>query len=319
MSKLALVLLGLIAACQDAAPKRAAPAVAEPQVAAAPVTMTATAARGRLELAFTNTSAAKVAIARHVIGARLPNYDWLTVELDGPGGKRTLGFVQARDESGVITVEVAPGATHVETIDLVQWSVEGPAGAPLAPGTYQLRAAWDTSKETRAVGVVASATAMLVVEPPGTAACTNDGIPDPSKTRMVLLARQAPVGRATVDVGLYNAGDTRVCVKTHVKTHEIQNDWLTIQYADGGKYHHASRVITLNDARDKSYPVSVLLEPGQVAWQQVDVDAWAKRERNGKEPVPAGSLYAHAAYDATRETDVWAGKLLSAPFGMDVK
>src|SRR6185503_6263470 len=99
------------------------------------------------------------------------------------------------------------------------------------------------------------------------------------------------IGRATVDVGLYNVGDVAVCVYSHVATHELHYDWFTILYADGAKYHHGSRQIHLDDSREKSGPVSLLLGPGQTIWHTIDVDAWAKRDRNGNEPLPAGSLY----------------------------
>jgi hypothetical protein len=168
-------------------------------------------------------------------------------------------------------------------------------------------------------GSSSGSSATTAVEPPRSEPCAVEGYEAPAGAALSLLARQATTGRATVDVGLHNAGDVAVCVFTHVETHEIQNDWLTIQYADGAKYHHASRVIRFDDARDKSAAVSALLGPGQTLWQSVDADQWALRSRNGKEPLPAGSLYAQAAWDSTKETRVWAGALLSAPFELVVK
>ncbi len=293
------------------------PPAADAAVAAAgPIAMTATAARGRLALTFTNTSAAPVTMATHITGARLPNHDWLTVELTGPGGVRSIGFVQPRYRGGLVTVELAPGATHTEVIDLIEWASEGAGAASLAPGSYAITARWDASRVAAGAPFVGVATTTMTVVAPAAGPCTDDGLPPASASHLTLLAHQAPAGRATVEVGLYNAGDTRVCVDTHIKTHEIQSDWLTIGYADGATYHHAMRVIAFDDDRDKSYPVSVLLEPGQVAWQTFDVDAWAGRRRNGSEPLPAGGLSAQAFYDSTRETRVWAGKLTSAAFAL---
>lgn len=307
-------------AADDAAAAPTAPAVPPASTSApGPIAMSASAARGRLTLTFANTGATPLTVATHTAGARLPNFDGLTVELDGPGGPRTLTFVQDRDRSAVMTAELAPGASRIETIDLVEWSILGPTGASLAPGTYQLTARWDGARAGAGAAFLATATTTLAITAPVAGSCTNDGLPSPSAAKLELLAHQVPTGRATVEVGLYNAGDTRVCVHTHIKTHELQNDWLTILYADGDKYHHVSRVIRLDDDRDKSYPLSALLEPGQVAWQTYDVDAWARRARNGSEPLPAGSLYGQAAYDSTREREVWAGTLTAEAFELRVE
>lgn len=291
-----------------------------PPVATSPIQLTAAASHGVLTLTLTNTTSAPVTIASHVIGGRLANYDWLSVELDGgAAGTRELHFMSARDESGTITADVAAGAAHTAEIDLVQWAVEAGNGGPLVPGTYAVRATWDTSAQTQGVTVVATATTTLVVEPPGPENCAKDGYQAPAGAVLMLLGHQADTGRATVDLGLYNVGPVAVCVDSYIHTHELQYDWFTVMYADGGKYHHASRVIHLDDAREKSYPVSVLLGPGQTIWHSIDVDAWAKRDRNGKEPLPAGSLYTQIGYDSTHETDVWAGTLLSQSFGVNVK
>ncbi len=287
--------------------------------ATGPIAMTAAAARGRLTLTFTNTSAAPVTMATQFTGARLPNYDWLTVELAGPGGVRTMGFVQPRYRSGLDSVDLAPGAAHTEIIDLIEWASEGAGAVALAPGSYRVTARWDASRPVAGAPFVGVATTTMAIVAPAAGPCSNDGLPPASASHLTLLAHQAPTGRATVEVGLYNAGDTRVCVDAHIETHELQSDWLTIGYSDGGRYHHAMRVIAFDDDRDKSYPVSVLLEPGQVAWQTFDVDAWAGRKRNGSEPLPAGGLSAQAFYDSTRETRVWAGKLTSAAFELRVR
>ncbi len=163
-------------------------------------------------------------------------------------------------------------------------------------------------------GVLAAADAAPLTEH-----CRRAGYKAPAGAKLALVGRQVAGGRALAAIGLSNTGTEAVCVYSFIATHEWQSDWLTIQYSDGGKYHHASRVIELDDSRDKSAPVSVLLGPGQTVWHTVDVDAWARRDRNGKEPLPAGSLYTQAAYDSTREHEVWSGKLLSEPFELLVK
>ncbi|MCB9558963.1 MAG: hypothetical protein H6709_00150 [Kofleriaceae bacterium] len=138
--------------------------------------------------------------------------------------------------------------------------------------------------------------------------CATKDYRAPAGAKVELLAHQAAGGGAVAEVGLHNAGTAPVCVWTHVATHEVQSDWLVIQYADGDRYHHLSRVVALNDDRDKSAPVSVELQPGETIWQRWDVAAWALRDRNGAEAIASGSLYAEAVYDTTGDTWAWAGR-----------
>lgn len=148
--------------------------------------------------------------------------------------------------------------------------------------------------------------------------CDRERYRAPAEAKLELRAVQAASGRAVVNVALRNAGPSAVCITSHIQTHELQSDWLRLQYSDGAKYHHVPRVLELNDARDKSAPFSVLLAPGATLWTSIDLDQWAQRSRNGAEPLPAGSLYAEAIYDTTGRTDVWAGRLVSAPFELKV-
>lgn len=148
--------------------------------------------------------------------------------------------------------------------------------------------------------------------------CDRERYRAPADAKLELRAVQAASGRAIVNVALHNAGPSAVCITSHIQTHELQSDWLRLQYSDGAKYHYVPRVLELNDARDKSAPFSVLLAPGATLWTSIDLDQWAQRPRNGAEPLPAGSLYAEATYDTTGRTDVWAGRLVSAPFQLRV-
>jgi hypothetical protein len=172
--------------------------------------------------------------------------------------------------------------------------------------------------------VAATAERPLVVELPDGAdtpashRCASRKYRTPSGAKLELRAMQSPGGRAIVQVALHNAGTKAVCLYSHIQTHEIQNDWLTIQYEDGARYHHVSRSIELDDSREKSYPVAVLLGPDQTVWYSIDVAQWAGRGRNGAEALPAGSLYARAVLDASREDEVWSGKLSSESFELKV-
>ncbi len=116
---------------------------------------------------------------------------------------------------------------------------------------------------------------------------------------------------AIADVGLRNAGKVAVCVYSHVATHELQHDWLTIQYNDGAKYHHFARVLHFDDARDKAAVVSTLLRPGEVIWHRFDLANWAARQSNGAEPLMSNKLAwpALAVYDTTRESRAWRGRV----------
>lgn len=149
--------------------------------------------------------------------------------------------------------------------------------------------------------------------------CEREHYRAPLDAKLELRGSQAAAGRAVVSVSLHNAGPSAVCITTHIQTHELQSDWLRVQYSDGDTYHHIPRVIELNDARDKSYPVSLLLAPGETLWTSIDLDQWAGRARNGAAPIPAGSLYTQVVYDTSDETDVWAGRLVSPPFELKVK
>jgi hypothetical protein len=207
----------------------------------------------------------------------------------------------AEDPDDVEAAEAAVAARRAAT--------SAPAPAPLA-GRQHPR-------------VTATAASPFELDPPdgASANCEREHYRAPAGAKLELRAaqsRSAP-GRAIVEVALHNAGTEAVCVTSHIHTHELQSDWLQLQYSDGGKYHHVNRVIALDDARDKSYPVSLLLAPGQTLWTSIDLDQWASRSRNGSEPLPAGSLYAEAIYDTTRETDVWSGRLVSAPFELKIK
>lgn len=301
------------------APDAHAAPVAHAAPATSPVALTAAAERGRLTLTLTNTGAAPLEVATRVDAGARPQYDWLTVRLDDGRASRALRFIADRDRAAVATAALAPGAAATETIDLIAWAIRAGNGAPLAPGTYRVEVTWDATQASRGVRFAATATTTLTITAPAPTACARAGYRAPADAQLIVLGAQAATGRATIYAGLYNIGAAAVCVDSHVATHEWQSDWLTVLYADGAKYHHASRELELDDARDKSYPVSVLLEPGQAIWHTVDVDAWARRPRNGAEPLPAGSLYTQLAYDTSRARDVWAGRLVSEAFELSVK
>jgi hypothetical protein len=139
--------------------------------------------------------------------------------------------------------------------------------------------------------------------------CHAKGYAAPAGAKLELAARQRPGGGAVIEIELRNAGSEPACVWSHVETHELQHDWLSLQYADGGKYHHANRAVRFTDARDESAVISVLVHPGERITQRWDVGSWALRKVNGAEALSSGSLWALAVYDTSKETEVWAGRL----------
>lgn len=115
---------------------------AQPTAQVGDLQLAATSVGGVLELTFTNAGVAPRSLTTHIFGDDVPNYDWLTVQLTAADGTaRTLHFVGSRDESGPVSIELAPGASHVERIDLAFWARRD--GAELARGTYRASVDWD--------------------------------------------------------------------------------------------------------------------------------------------------------------------------------
>lgn len=103
-----------------------------------------------LEVTWTNTTSAALKVATHVFAGE-KHFDWLTVNLTGPGSTaRKLQFVDDRDESGAVVVDVAPGASVTESIDLARWAARAANGSkPLAAGTYRAQVVYDSHGQTR--------------------------------------------------------------------------------------------------------------------------------------------------------------------------
>jgi hypothetical protein len=114
------------------------------------VAFAATARGTALEVAWTNNTAAPLKIATHVFAGE-KHFDWITVQLtDRAGARRRLQFVDDRDESGTVLVDVAPHATIRESIDLAAWAGRTTNGkTPLASGTYSAVVVYDTGTEAR--------------------------------------------------------------------------------------------------------------------------------------------------------------------------
>jgi hypothetical protein len=114
------------------------------------VAFAASATGTTLEVAWTNTTAAPLKLATHVFAGE-KHFDWIEVQLtDRAGARRRLQFIDDRDESGVVLVDVAPGATVRESIDLAAWALRAPNDkTPLTSGTHAALVVYDTGNERR--------------------------------------------------------------------------------------------------------------------------------------------------------------------------
>jgi hypothetical protein len=242
------------------------------------------------------------------IHADVDQYDWLSVQLRRGSEVRDLSFELSRDKSSLVDVELAPGGSATETIDLAVWAIRGSNGGPLEPGSYDVEATWDATHE--AASFRQTATAKLEVPRPVEGMCK-----DASRAGgLVLLARQ--VGQDPVlEVGVHNVDQVAHCVEARVVTHEIQSDWLTVALDATGRT--TSRVLRFDDDRNGTALAKERLPPGATSWVRFDLQAWAKRERNRATAIAPGSYELGIVYDARRERDVWNG-MLSTRLGFTV-
>jgi hypothetical protein len=262
-----------------------------------------------LDLAFTNPTKAPLTMATHV-RAGIDHYDWLSVELANASTHRTLSFVEARDKSVRVDETIAPGATLVRRVDLAAWAIREGNNIALAPGDYDVVATWDTSAlgcDKKCAKLVAKT--KITIAAPVEKRCADPWNATPRRESVPLdvelLAHQL-AGTPMIEVGIHNGDAVAHCVVAYVATHETQSDWLSIQL-DG------KRTLRFDDSRDKSAIVTVELAPGATVWGRWDVAAWAKRDRNGKTPLAAGTtMWATIRYDAAGERDALAVTLTTA-------
>ena len=103
-----------------------------------------------LSVTWKNAGASAIRVPTHVFAGE-KHFDWLKVTLtDGRGAKRTLSFRDNRDESGAVFVDLAPGASATETIDLAAWAARAAnGGKALTSGRYDADVVYDTASERR--------------------------------------------------------------------------------------------------------------------------------------------------------------------------
>lgn len=114
----------------------------------------------------------------------------------------------------------------------------------------------------------------------------------------------------TAELSLQNVGEAALEVLSHVQAHEVHLDWNKLRLTnDSG----LDRSLGMVDARDRSIPIRIHLEPGESRQNQVDVQEWAKRPINGTQPLAPGNYQLFATYDVANEKDCWLGHLEAGP------
>jgi hypothetical protein len=118
-----------------------------------------------------------------------------------------------------------------------------------------------------------------------------------------------------VRLALENTGADPLPVFSHVlAAGETHYDWFTVA-VDGPA---GARTLTLADDRNRSAPIVVTLAPGEGLEHDIDVAAWARRGRNGGQPLPAGRYAARAAYEVPPNAQAWSGRLEAGPAELNV-
>ncbi|HUJ63331.1 MAG TPA: hypothetical protein VLX92_32755 [Kofleriaceae bacterium] len=267
-----------------------------------PLSLSATSHASALDLGFRNVTPDPVQLTTYV-QADGPSYDFLTVTLTAGARVRVLHFMRSHDKTIAHDETIAPGGTTELSVDLAAWAVRAGNGGPLVPGRYDAAIEWNTG----ALGCAGRcptlrATTAVTIPAPEEAECHE--VP-PSHDGLALLLYQDRDG--ALEVGVHNVDRAQHCIFGYVKTYEIQSDWMTVEIL--------GHTLHFDDDRDKAYPVMVRLAPGATEWRRWDLAAWGMRERNGRFMVPATAraiVTATVRFDASRERDVWNGKLEAA-------
>src|SRR5580765_8343086 len=87
------------------------------------------------------------------------------------------------------------------------------------------------------------------------------------------------------ELSLQNVADSALEVLSHVQAHEVHLDWNTLRLTNESGL---DRSLCLVDARDRSIPIRIHLEPEETLQNQVDIEEWAKRSVNGAQPLVPG-------------------------------
>lgn len=101
-----------------------------------------------------NTGSAPVTVLTRV-GAGELHYDWFTVEIQGGGDVRRLGFIDDRNRSAAERVSLDPAATWSGDVDLAAWAARPiNGGRPLPSGPVTVRAIYEVTAASAVGGGV---------------------------------------------------------------------------------------------------------------------------------------------------------------------
>jgi hypothetical protein len=104
-----------------------------------------------LSLALANVGDRTIRVLSYVEAGEV-HLDWFSVEVEcADGSSRSIGFYDDRDESGIVTEDLAPGETVEHAVDLQDWAARDVNdGEPLPAGDHQLTAAYDVGHDEAA-------------------------------------------------------------------------------------------------------------------------------------------------------------------------
>lgn len=100
---------------------------------------------GWVALCLGNAGDTPLTVLSHVMAPDETHLDWFTVTLTGDGGEPVqLRFLDDRNRSAEITVDLPPGSELAHRVDLVAWAAR-PVNGPvtLEPGAYRATATYE--------------------------------------------------------------------------------------------------------------------------------------------------------------------------------
>jgi len=103
-----------------------------------------------IELYLRNTGDTTLIVASHVL-ANETQLDWVTLRVTAATGQtRSIRLLDDRDESGLITAPVQPGAWLRHSINLPHWAARAINGTkPIMAGDYQVWATYTVPESER--------------------------------------------------------------------------------------------------------------------------------------------------------------------------
>lgn len=131
----------------------------------AKLVLTATAVGSVVGITFENRGTAPVCLYTHV-ATDGEHFDWLHADVTPAtgGAPRPLEFVDARDKSAPVSVELGPGDRITKNVDFAAWAKRAPNGSKaLASGTWTANLSWDSTRESWAWAGTLHATTTFVV------------------------------------------------------------------------------------------------------------------------------------------------------------